>query len=204
MFDRGPAPRAWLGLLCRSDRQCKVVEGLAEPAGVVLVGGEVVVAAAQVLRLIDEPPVARSVTARPGSLDELRGEALHPSVDADVIDGDVALGQQFLDIAVGQPVPQIPADRDGDHLPREPEAGKDRVRPRCSHRTRRVRSKACQEPLATRSPYAVAGPGTAGKREYCNLSGLLRACRGVQQKSTATCPDSRGPTRALRDGDLRG
>ncbi len=32
-------------------------------------------------------------------------------------------------------VAQIPADCDGDHLPREPEAGKDRVRPRCTHRT---------------------------------------------------------------------
>ena len=35
------------------------------------------------VRLIDEPPVTRSVAAWPGRLDELRGEALDPSVDGD-------------------------------------------------------------------------------------------------------------------------
>jgi hypothetical protein len=30
------------------------------------------------------------------------------------------LAEQFLDIAVGQPVAQVPAHRDRDHLPREP------------------------------------------------------------------------------------
>jgi hypothetical protein len=40
-----------------------------------------------------------------------------------MIDGDAALGQQFLDVPVRQPVTQVPADRDRDHLPREPEAG---------------------------------------------------------------------------------
>ena len=49
------------------------------------------------------------------------GEPLHPPVDGDVIDGDTALGQQLLDITVGQAVPQVPADRhrrDQDHLVR--------------------------------------------------------------------------------------
>jgi hypothetical protein len=58
--------------------------------------------------LVDEPPVPGSVPARPGSFDELGGEALHPPVDADVINGDTALGQQLFDIPVGQPVPQVP------------------------------------------------------------------------------------------------
>ena len=58
----------------------------------------------------------------PGGLDELGREPLDPPVDGDVIDGDAALGQQFLDVPVRQPVPQVPADRDRDHLPREPEA----------------------------------------------------------------------------------
>jgi hypothetical protein len=40
-----------------------------------------------------------------------------------VIDGDAALGQQLLDVAVGQSLAQVPADRHRDHLPREPEAG---------------------------------------------------------------------------------
>jgi hypothetical protein len=60
---------------------------------------------------------------QPRRLDELRCEPLDPSVDGDVIDGDAALGQQFLDVPVGQSVAQVPADRDRDHLPREPGAG---------------------------------------------------------------------------------
>jgi hypothetical protein len=39
-----------------------------------------------------------------------------------VIDGDAALSQQFFDIPVRQSIPQVPADRDRDHLGREPEA----------------------------------------------------------------------------------
>jgi hypothetical protein len=73
--------------------------------------------------------------ARAGDLDELRGEALYPSVDADVIDGDAALGQKFLDIVVGQSVAQIPADRDRDHLTRRPEPSEHRRRTRRRHRT---------------------------------------------------------------------
>ena len=52
--------------------------------------------------LIGEPPVARGVSARAGGLDELHCEALDPAVDGDVIDGDAALGQQLLYVAVGQ------------------------------------------------------------------------------------------------------
>src|SRR6266567_5918966 len=85
--------------------------------------------------LIGEPPVTRSVTARPGSLDELRGETLYPPVDGDVIDGDAALGRQLLNIPVGQAIPQVPPDRDRDHLRREPETSEDRGRARRSHPT---------------------------------------------------------------------
>jgi hypothetical protein len=55
-------------------------------------------------------------------------------VDGDVIDGDPALGQQLLDVTVGKSIAQVPADRDRDHLPREPEPSKDRCRARSSHR----------------------------------------------------------------------
>jgi hypothetical protein len=72
--------------------------------------------------LIDEPPVTRSVTARAGGLCELRSKTLHPPVDTDVIDGDAAPGQQLPGVPVGQSVAQVPADRDRDHLTREPEA----------------------------------------------------------------------------------
>jgi|SRR6185437_15201955 hypothetical protein len=78
--------------------------------------------------LVDEPPVTRSMPARPRSFNELAGESLYPSVDGHMIDGDAALGQQLLDIAIGQAISQIRADRDRDHLPREPETSEDRDR----------------------------------------------------------------------------
>jgi hypothetical protein len=77
--------------------------------------------------LIDEPPVPGSMPTRPGSLDELRGEALYPSVDGHVINGDAALGKRLLDIPVGQAISQVPADRDRDHLPRERKPAKTEV-----------------------------------------------------------------------------
>jgi hypothetical protein len=43
------------------------------------------------------------VAGGPGGVDELRRERLHPPVDRDVIDGDAALDQQLLDIAIGRP-----------------------------------------------------------------------------------------------------
>jgi len=56
--------------------------------------------------------------AQPRCLDELRSKPLDPSVHGHMVDGDAALGQQFLDVAVGEAVAQAPADRDRDHLPR--------------------------------------------------------------------------------------
>jgi hypothetical protein len=44
-----------------------------------------------------------------------------------VIDLNTPLGQQFLDIAVGQAVAQVPPDRDHDHRRREPEPGERRL-----------------------------------------------------------------------------
>jgi hypothetical protein len=76
--------------------------------------------------LVHEPPVPRSMAARPGGLDELRGEPLHPPVDGDVIHGDATLSQQFLHVPVGQAIPQVPPHCERDHLGREPEASKDR------------------------------------------------------------------------------
>ena len=59
--------------------------------------------------------------ARPSGLHQQRGEALHPPEQRDVINLDASLGQQFLEIAVRQSVPQVPADRQDDDLGREPE-----------------------------------------------------------------------------------
>ena len=80
--------------------------------------------------LIGEPPVTRGVPGWPGGLDELRCEALDPPIDGDVIDPDAALGQQLLNVTVGQAVTQVPADGDRDHPPRKAEASEHRRRGR--------------------------------------------------------------------------
>jgi hypothetical protein len=59
-------------------------------------------------------------------LGEQRGEPLHPPVDRHVVDLDAALGQQLLKVAVGQAVPEVPPDRESDHVRREPEPGERR------------------------------------------------------------------------------
>jgi hypothetical protein len=87
------------------------------------------------VRLVGEPPVTRGMTARAGGLDELRGEPLYPPVDGDVVNGNAALGEQLFDVTVGQAVPQVPPDRERDHLRREPEACENRGRAACSHQT---------------------------------------------------------------------
>ena len=69
--------------------------------------------------LIHEPPITSGVTQRPGGVDELGRERLHPSIHPDVVDLDTALAQQLLHVAVPQAVTQLPAHRDRDHLPRE-------------------------------------------------------------------------------------
>jgi hypothetical protein len=46
-----------------------------------------------------------------------------------MIDRDAAFGEQFLNVAIGQAVAQVPAHRHHDHLGREPEP--------CERRTRR-------------------------------------------------------------------
>lgn len=73
--------------------------------------------------LVHEPPVTRGVTGRAGRVDELGSERLHPAVDRDVVDGEAAFSEQLFNIAVGQAVAQIPADRDSDHLTWKPVAG---------------------------------------------------------------------------------
>ena len=74
--------------------------------------------------LVDERPVTGAWRHGRAASMNSRGESLNPPVDGDVIHGDAALGKQLLNVAVGQAVPQVPADRDRDHLPRKPEAYK--------------------------------------------------------------------------------
>jgi hypothetical protein len=69
------------------------------------------------------------VPERAGGVGEQRRESLHPSVDGDGVYLDTTLGEQLLQIAVGQPTAQVPADRDRDHLNRNrnPELGEERL-----------------------------------------------------------------------------
>lgn len=54
--------------------------------------------------------------ARPGSVDEQRGEPLHPPIHSHVIHVHAALGEQHFDIAFGQGVAQVLAHRHCDHF----------------------------------------------------------------------------------------
>jgi hypothetical protein len=76
--------------------------------------------------LIDEPAVPGNVPERAGGVGEQRSEPLHSPVHRHVVDPHAPLGEQLLQIPVRQAVPQVPADRDRDHLRREPEPGKRR------------------------------------------------------------------------------
>jgi hypothetical protein len=66
--------------------------------------------------LVHIPTVADRVAARPRRIREERREALHPAVDGDVIDLDSALAEEFFDISIREPVPQIPAESEDDDL----------------------------------------------------------------------------------------
>jgi len=78
--------------------------------------------------LVDEPTVSGRVPARAGRIREERGEALDPAEDGDVVDLDPALSEEFFDVAIGEPVPQVPADGEDDDLGREPEPDERRAR----------------------------------------------------------------------------
>src|SRR5712691_7170178 len=87
--------------------------------------------------LIDVPTIADRMPAGSGRVGEERREALHPPVHRDVIDLDPTLGEEFLDIAIGEPEPKIPAHREDDDLRREPEALERRTRTRENRTTMR-------------------------------------------------------------------
>ena len=69
--------------------------------------------------LVDEPPVADSVAAWPSGVCQEWREALDPPVDRDVVDLDSALGEELFDVAIGEPVTQIPPHGEHDDLRRE-------------------------------------------------------------------------------------
>jgi hypothetical protein len=54
------------------------------------------------IRLVHLPAVTHDVSARPSSIGQQRRESQHPPVDRHVVHLDTTLGEQFLDVAVGQ------------------------------------------------------------------------------------------------------
>ena len=85
--------------------------------------------------LVDEPAIPGQVPDRPGRVDQQRREPLHPPIEGDVVDLDATLGEKLFEVPVGQPVPQVPAHRQQDHLGRETESSEPR-----GHRHRRSRT----------------------------------------------------------------
>jgi hypothetical protein len=73
--------------------------------------------------LVHEPAIPDQVAAGSGGVGQQRREPLHPPVDGGVVDVDAALAEELLDVAVGQPEAQVPADREHDHVGREAKAG---------------------------------------------------------------------------------
>ena len=55
--------------------------------------------------LVHEPAVADHVSATPRRVDHGWCEALHPAEQRDVVDLDVALGEQLFEVPVGQTEP---------------------------------------------------------------------------------------------------
>ena len=80
------------------------------------------------VRLVDVPPIADQVLPGSRGLGELRSEPLDPTVHGDVIDLDPALREELFDVSVGKSEPQVPPDRQGDDLRREPEPSEGRGR----------------------------------------------------------------------------
>jgi len=80
--------------------------------------------------LIHPPAISHGMPARAGGFGQQGREPLHPPVDSDVVDIDPALGEQLLNVAVGQTEAQVPADRQHNHVGREAEAGEGRSRNR--------------------------------------------------------------------------
>src|SRR6266498_5761856 len=75
------------------------------------------------VRLVDVPAITHHVPTCPSRLGELGGEPLDPPVDAHVVDLDPPLGEELLDVPVGQAEPHVPPDRQGDDLAREAVSG---------------------------------------------------------------------------------
>ena len=92
-----------------------------------------------------------------------------------MVNGDAALGQQLLNVPVGQAVPQIPADRHRDHLPRKPEASRTRC---CAGTPAGYGTTQPTGPGSLRLPGSSrASAGPRSSRHVCDIAGLAPQAR---------------------------
>jgi hypothetical protein len=121
------------------------------------------------LGLVHKPAVADDVSAPSGRVGQQPGEALDPAEDGDVVDFNPALIEELFDVAVGEPVPQIPTQGEDDDLGREPEPGERRSRD--DGHTRAVGSKHCHTVVPERDsgsmqqcrPMTIEHPARPGR-----------------------------------------
>ena len=73
--------------------------------------------------LIDEPVTTDAVATRPGRIHQQRREPLDPSLQDHMVDIDTPLGEESLEIPVGESVAQVPTHSDHNDLGRKPESG---------------------------------------------------------------------------------
>ncbi len=84
---------------------------------------------------VDEPAISGQLPTRLGRVDQQGCEPLHPLIEGDVVDLDATLGEKLFEVPVGQPLPQIPAHRQQDHLGWETESSEARRHPHRRSRT---------------------------------------------------------------------
>src|SRR5439155_24235126 len=134
--------------------------------------------------LVHEPSVADRPSPWPGRIREQWCEALQPSIDRDVIDLDPTLAEDFLDVALGEPVPQIPAHSENDDLGREPEPAQGRAGDR-GYQIRRAR------------PHPSPPTATAGQRNSACHAAIANSpvagTRGVRVQVTPPAPNVCAP-----------
>ena len=114
-----------------------------------------------------------------------------------MIDSDTALGQQFFHITVGQAVPQVPADRHGDHLPREPEASENRRRARGHHHASLPATALKQRNTALPADEQLA-PAVEESIEALKLGERDAAAAQLARRCAAVIDQAENPASALR------
>ena len=158
--------------------------------------------------LVDEPAIPGHVPTRPGRVDQQRREPLHPPIEGHVVDLDATLGEELFEVPVGQPVPEVPAHRQQDHLGRETETSETRRHPHRWSRTASALHRAtltatlrcvnATEPFRSRNAGRQSGraggeiPIADGARHFAQID----TARGARSAASPGCPCHRRSRRS--------